>query len=478
MKLIEWVNLVFLCLFTGCLMGQPVLTFKKTSENIDFYRDLKDTTLYYFAPDELTLGLEKDGKPMFQLVEMRYTGTSLAGDQGEKSFINIVQLTILLKNRNATQLNTAKLTLGKNAKIQPLSLKNIEGTLFIPAAMGDKMQRVGTTNSLEGNENEKTEGLWQEKTYTLRLDNAGAQLLWEQVEKGQLAISFAYNFYADAIAEHFTGNMDMQGDSAFLATMQDVKEEAMTIDSTPTLNLVRSAAFAINIDPKQWPETLRKVDINESDGAPPGYAVLELKCFDFSNGLRPDLYQKSVEIEATGINGTIVKEKGFRFSQAKPNQTNHQVRFKFAVILGKPIRYRVTEVDQNGKTTQKPWQYTAKWATLIDVTSPVKAQPMDIHEVDVERTTEDNDQKLGVFFQYQQKGKPQSLALWWDKDGGRQAVYGGAKGEADLAIKTIKLYSDKDKPITYYYKWLIGEKWSFSPRRTLGVDDYIFLKTN
>src|SRR5688500_13901883 len=77
--------------------AQPTAIAKQLLDDIEVYQDLKHNNLYYYAPGNLNLAFEADGKPKFQLVEMRYTGSSSYGDNGEKRFMNVVQFSISME---------------------------------------------------------------------------------------------------------------------------------------------------------------------------------------------------------------------------------------------------------------------------------------------------------------------------------------------------------------------------------------------
>ncbi|MGC9355833.1 MAG: hypothetical protein ACP5D9_18445, partial [Mariniphaga sp.] len=79
---------------------------------------------------------------------------------------------------------------------------------------------------------------------------------------------------------------------------------------------IKSDAFAIRIDTEKWPGLMTKVDINEQ--VPPGYAALEVRCYDFNDNLRPDLFAKQIEIKATGVGrGDVIAKT--TFSQKAPD---------------------------------------------------------------------------------------------------------------------------------------------------------------
>jgi hypothetical protein len=75
-------------------------------------------------------------------------------------------------------------------------------------------------------------------------------------------------------------------------------------------------AIAIRVDAARWPELFQRVDFNEQ--APPGYAVLRLYCYDFKDGLRPELLFKKVDVEATAVGGRTVS-LSTKFLRSQPD---------------------------------------------------------------------------------------------------------------------------------------------------------------
>jgi hypothetical protein len=172
---------------------------------------------------------------------------------------------------------------------------------------------------------------------------AAAQLLADSMRQGRLLLSLDYAFHArPAKAE---------------------KEDADV--------LVRAGATTIAVDIERWPTLLRRIDVNEQ--LPPGYAALDVYCYDFNNGLRPDLYEKQVEIEADGVGGgKVVASTTFGRTQA--DLYARSVRFPVAVRLDRPYRFRVSETATDGRARPAAWATAVSWDRILDVTSPPAKQ--------------------------------------------------------------------------------------------------------
>src|SRR5688500_3273146 len=109
---------------------QPVTSSKRNVAGIEVYQDFKNKDLFYYAPGDLKLALEPDGKPEFQLLEMLYTGSSAYGDQGKNHFMNVVQFTVIMEQAAADALTTVREELGnRNVDLRPLPIRSIEAFL-------------------------------------------------------------------------------------------------------------------------------------------------------------------------------------------------------------------------------------------------------------------------------------------------------------------------------------------------------------
>lgn len=451
-------------LSTNPAHAQPVLTSKRTLHGQVVYQDLKQKNIWYYAPGNLRLAQEKDGKPQFQLVEMRYTGMAAAGTQGEKRFLNLVQVVIWMDQPEGAALKTVQQELGgPRINLKPLPVRNIEAFLIMPMGASDgRYRRVGSSSGLEGADS-KTGGYWTERAFTVRLENHEAQMLWDQVSTGKLAMSLGYAFYADVVASA-DGSYKVSGDSSMTAELKTLLDEAVQLDSTPSMQAFHAGAFPIEVDVKRWPDLLRKVDIN--DEAPPAWAMLEVKCYDFADNLRPDLAMKTIEIEASGVSDEVVKITGKRFMSAKPDQHTLQIRFPYAVKLTKPYRYRVTEYSTEGSSSPQPWTWRNNWAEVLDITTPADVNRLESHEIDVETDPDSLQAKaadeLVVTFTFTQKDKPKRMSVRWQN------------GDW-TPIKTVRFFADKDRPLQYHYKWKSGDQWHYSAERKVGTDKYVYV---
>ena len=285
-------NVLLIALIIVPMTGssQALLSSKQEIEGVSIYSDAKNSNEYYYAPGKLGLFEDQAGKPEFKLIQMRYTGSGVTGNQGEKRFMNIVQFRIVMEQHKTSVLNKVRKALAPKAELRPLPMSQVEAVLVAPFQ--------GTYKSIgKGVFDNETKGkgkgsFWRERVFTVRLENYEAQLLWDMVEKEQLAISLAYTYYGELIND-ITIDILATADS-LAASMEKLKEEIETRDTTVSTTLIHSDAFSLDVDISKYPEVLVKKDLN--NGMPPAYPALQIACYDFYNDLRNDLLMKDYRI--------------------------------------------------------------------------------------------------------------------------------------------------------------------------------------
>jgi hypothetical protein len=376
--------LLLLAPFIPRLSAQPLLSSVEKIEGVEVFQDMKRSNHHYYLPGELVLGREENGRPKFQMLQMRYTGTALLGNQGGRGFINVVQIGVERKPISSKELQAIRKALGRGATLDPLPIANLEAHLVMPLADNDgRYQRIGRSAGLEG-DRKKRSSIWTEKHFTVRLGPNEAELLWDEIEKGSIVFSIGYAYYADAV-DVLAGDYEIEGDSASVAGLDELLKEFTALDSTSSPQVVRAGAIPIDLDAKKWPDMCRRIDLNGE--VPPAWAFLEVRCYDFANALRPDLAMKSVEIEATGITGNNIRLKPIRFMTARAEEHTRQVRFPYAIDLAHPYRYRVVEYDEEGTDQAGSWQTATDWAGLLDLTTAPENLPYNEHSIEVEADT-------------------------------------------------------------------------------------------
>ena len=197
---------------------------------------------------------------------------------------------------------------------------------------------------------------------------------WDALQEQQTVLSVGFAFYSD-VYNSINTDLDVSGTSSAVRNKLNeiIKsgEENAGADSLPGARVIKSGAFEIVIDTKKWPDLVKKVDINEQ--IPPDYAALNLYCFDFNNGLRDDLAQKKIEIEATGVGGSKVTLK-YTFRNDVPDIYAADLKFPYAVRIDVPYRYRITEITWEGAVTRSEWITSGSWHEILDITTKSESQ--------------------------------------------------------------------------------------------------------
>ena len=445
-----WLILHVIGLLSPYALSQPVFDTKQTIVGKQIYRDLVDSSLYYYPPNELTLARDDAGKPKFQLTQMRYTGSACYADQGEKRFLNLLQFSVSMKPTQQEDLAQINRTLSARGpiRLKPLVIRSIEAYVVSPIGENpDQPQHIGGLSSLEqGGGSPSSQGAyWTERTFTLRLENYEAELLWKQVEAGKILLSFGYSFFADVITTSYMGEIQISGDSAWVEELSDQLSgvSELALDSIPTPKPVFSQTLPISIDIHRYPSCLNKLDINED--YPPAYPAIQLACYDFSEGYRQDLALKKVDFEAIGVNGIPLRPVSFRFSAANSDQNIRSVFFPFAVRMDREIRYRITEYLSDGEKKEGAWISREACEGLLDISTPANLLPFHQREIDIEVNWSEVDSLLASSLNftiiYQYSGKTLEEKVQFNR-------------EDPQTLKVINLVFDKESAPVYYWEWV------------------------
>ena len=330
------------------------------------YPDDRRSSLFYYPPGELALAVDSEGRPDLHLLEMRYIGNVAGGDRGTAVFRSLLSFKVRMAGPTPEEVRAASAALAamgmRRPELRPLPVRRLDTALVYATPTADERPLPEGHFEAVG---EESGGTWTTRFYTLALDPATADLFGQTLRAGQLVLSVGYAFYADGLGPD-RPLTELSGTPALVAELSSRLEsgEKGTDPAAPVL--VRAGAVAVTVDGKRWPDLFRRVDVNES--VPPGYAALDLYCYDFRDGLRPGLYEKQVEIEAQAVGGgrTVLTTL---FRRAEPELYARSLRFPVAVRLDRPYRYRVIETFDDGRTAASPWIDRGSWTELLDVTS-------------------------------------------------------------------------------------------------------------
>jgi hypothetical protein len=326
----------------------------------------------YFFPGDIILAVGDQGRPDLHLLQMRYIGTSVAGDRGAIIHRSVLSFRVRLAQPTAESLQAARKALGVT-DLRALPITRMEtGLVYAPIGGADQTEKATALPSghFEADSDaglSNSTSYWRERIYTLSPDDVASQIFWDTLQKGQLVMSLGYAFFASGVGSE-KPLTELTGSPELVAEMRRQLDTGAAGDSSKAADhLVRAGALPIEIDAQKWPDLLSKVDLNDS--LPPEYAVLEVRCYDFNNALRPDLAAKQVEIEAEAIGGESTQISAI-FDAGQPDLCVRNLRFQVAVRLDRPYRFRVTDVKWDGTTDVGPWTQRESWSQLLDVTSP------------------------------------------------------------------------------------------------------------
>lgn len=369
-----WI-LFFLFYFSTIVQSsaQPDFSVQYPLDSVMIYRDYKDSTHYYYHASNLYIAEEISGKPSFSFVQTRYTGSQRSGDQGyfrHRSFVQIKVRQTIPGNKLVAQIKANlrnRYNLGA-VYLSPLNYKKIEAKLICP-----RIGEAPLVSEVAQAENEPAitqTADWQEKVFTLSLDNHTSQALWEVMQTGRSLLSIEYQM----IAEGKTA-MSTPDSAVFEITLSDsaTKQEKM-LSMTESFEassqvfgekVVRADAIPILIDIGKYPDLLKQVDINEQ--IPPEYPLLQVYCFDFQNHLSKSLLLKRVTLQAWGVNLERVQTT-VTFRKTTPDKIFQTAYFKHAVLIHKPIRYKIMTIDSKNEGKESGWKAWHLYDSILDVT--------------------------------------------------------------------------------------------------------------
>lgn len=345
-------------------------------ENI--FRDAKKTNLYYYTPFDYKLVTDVSGKPFFTLTQMRYTGKQSTGDAGTMKYNNLLQFKIAVdisQQKKVSALKTSLKAMNTTAELQMLPVRKFTSVLVFASSGEIAFPTTDSVGLIKVNLTEATDenavinnSYWNERTVSLRLSNVDAELVESALRNNQSIMSFSYAVYT-AFAEKTSPGISISGRGKLRKQVADYFQNEINTEKDTALRiaLIKADAIGLGVDINKWPDAIQKIDINER--VPARYALFDVYCYDFNNELRPDLYQKKIEIKATSVNGSAIIT-AYSFKQSRPDVYAKSIRFTYVVRLDKPFYYRVTEVDYNGEVIISEWIERKEWSEILDITSP------------------------------------------------------------------------------------------------------------
>ncbi|UCC84273.1 MAG: hypothetical protein JSW46_04915 [Gemmatimonadota bacterium] len=350
------------------------------------FPDDRRPDLFYYRPGDLHVVADDSGRPDFQFLEMRYTGTATAGDQGLQHFRSVLSFRVRMAQPAPSEIRAAREALaprGGTVELRPLPIRRLEAIVVYAAPGGSPHDETaprgevlppGNFEATDQRGRSSSGAYWTERVYTIRLEPAAAQLFRLAFERDWLVLSVGYAFFADGVPPEQT-LAELSGSPELVEAFGERlrSDDTEGEDAQGRGHLVHAGTFPVRIDAERWPDLLKRIDLNEQ--APPGYPILEVYCYDFRDAIRPDLAARRVELEADGVGGRPVAVV-LHFTRANPDLYMQRVRFPFAVRLDRSYDYRVTDILTDGQVVEGLWQERWQWAAILDVTTGVNPDSM------------------------------------------------------------------------------------------------------
>lgn len=368
--------------------ASPDLTRRQDLGPVRAWPDHAVSTRWYVAPGPLEIARETSGAPGLRFLQMRYTGSAAYGNQGETGSFSTLTLRMRMKERNAEQLKRIRKVLS-SALEAPVEVRPIPITAFEARLIYAPIDRPAERTTIRSEGHFEAEGdkgaqtgknaFWSERVFTVPLGVHDSQLLWQTLQEGKVLMSVGYAFFTRGLGEEADLDLDVIGSDPELALEigEELREalEALRAadDEGPVVTRsVAASVVPVEIDAKRWPDHFQRVDF--LDEAPPGYATLRIYCYDFKDELRPDLFFKKVEIEATSVAGRPATVQ-VKFLPGQRDLYARTLRFPVAVRMDRPYRYRLITATRDGSKSQGPWQEGPSWGRILDVTTRPEAKP-------------------------------------------------------------------------------------------------------
>lgn len=342
-------SLTALCVTPMAAGATPVLSTARLVGSLTIYADHAKPNLYYYAPGKLQMKIGADGAPDVTFLILRYTGNAASGNSGTINFHSYLSFHVGWEDQSA-KIKTALGQLqvrNKTAQLLPLPIRKSLSSVIAMALEGGLLRTISGGSFVEEGKPEEA-GNFTEKSVLLCPDSLSSEAFWDIMQAGRSPIALNCELKAE-VFEQPPSKSGLHGEV-----------------SKPVLITVATDSVSIALDPKKHPSRFIRGDLGES--APKDYPVMQILCFDFANNNRPNLFSKSIEIEATGVTGKILR-RVVRFRASNPAASVAIFRFDAAVSLKKPYRYRILTVDEKGNSVEGKWQTGKPWPVALDITT-------------------------------------------------------------------------------------------------------------
>lgn len=333
------------------LMCQPILNKCIHSDGKLYCPDKQDKSIVYFAPGELLLEKNEKGKPHMKLLFQRYLGQSLNGMQGLVHQKSILQFKIGQNPVNDHNKEQIKLLFPFLETLLPLpEVKFKLRMVYIPIDQ-EKTFTIGMSSV-------DSSSLWKEKYITMMLSPNDAQLLENQLRKGNTQLSIEVEVISSGVIllnEETDNNKKSKNDTLIC------KEVLKYVTSNYPINIA--------IEKSEAEDVISKVDIN-AQKIPLEYAQLEVRCYAFQDHKNANLLNRKIEIQTEGIQASGVVKASVSFSRKNSDEVVRSVRFNQIINASKPFRYRIIDIHKDvSQPFKSDWITCNDWFKVIDISN-------------------------------------------------------------------------------------------------------------
>ena len=361
-----------LVLASAPALAWPDLRESEVVAGIRVYPDHDNDHRYYFTPGTLELARAEDGTPDLHFLQLRYTGTQVLGDAGERGSLSTLTLRVRMARRSPLEIEAARQALRLSKKrrkieLRPLPIAGFESRLVFASIDGADPVSGGFEATESGRATKHA--FWNERVYTVSLDSGTSQLLWGALHDDRVLMSLAYVFISRGIVGDLEPEIEVQGLAPDveneLQALVDRAQQKVTDPDELGERIVATGALGIRVDAARHPELFQRIDFNEE--LPPAYAHVQIYCYDFKDELDTDAFYKKVEIEAVAVGGRPVPITA-KFLASEPDLYKRTIRFPVPVLLDRPFRYRVTRATRAGNIEHDEWHESSAWGRILDIT--------------------------------------------------------------------------------------------------------------
>ena len=364
--------------FCHSAFAQPDIGTRELLHGITVFHDHTVSNLFYYAPRGLTLARETQDCPQLRFRQMRYTGSHATGDQGVVRHTSILQFKVVLTDPTQDSLAFVRQNLATRSGeivLVPIPIQSMITSLAYVSldTVSDEQSNSTVLNGYGHFEQEDPStgssngSVWRENSYTLRLDNYTSQLMWEAFTRGAVPLSVGFV----AISAVFDGqplSFELTGEGEMVSDLREKLSEIVERYQNTTLVFrpVVASALSVTCDTTLCPDLMTRREIDAQ--VPPDYPILEVRCYDFYDKLRTDLFAKIVTFKTLTVAGdTVWLEHTFGAEDANVYAKN--VSFDVAIDMRKPLFYQVTEISFEEAPTVTDWIEAESWHKLIDITT-------------------------------------------------------------------------------------------------------------